>query len=51
MPPGREEEALKGGHIGLASARERVRALEGEFTIESAPERGTRLFARLPIPD
>jgi PAS domain S-box-containing protein len=51
IPPGREEEALQGGHIGLASARERVRALDGEFRVESAPGRGTRLFARLPLQD
>ncbi len=49
MDSGREQEALREGHIGLASARERVRALEGTLTVDSAPGRGTRLAVRLPV--
>lgn len=50
MAAGREEEALRQGHIGLASARERVRALDGTMTVESDPAHGTRLAVRLPLP-
>lgn len=50
MGPGREQEALREGHIGLASARERVRALDGTLTVDSAPGRGTRLAVSLPLP-
>jgi PAS domain S-box-containing protein len=51
MTVGREEEALRQGHIGLASARERVRALEGSLSVESDAARGTRLVVHLPVPD
>jgi signal transduction histidine kinase len=37
--------------IGLASMRERAAELGGEFSIESRPSGGTRLRARLPIPE
>lgn len=50
MDPGREQEALREGHIGLASARERVRALDGTLTVDSVPGGGTRLAVRLPLP-
>jgi two-component system NarL family sensor kinase len=50
MGPGREQEALREGHIGLASARERVRALDGTLTVDSVPGGGTRLAVRLPLP-
>ena len=48
MAPDRPAEALQGGHVGLASARERVEALGGTLTIDSAPGRGTRVTAVLP---
>ena len=35
--------------IGLAGMRERVRSLQGQFQVESAPGRGTRLTAVLPL--
>ncbi|MFJ8313194.1 MULTISPECIES: sensor histidine kinase [unclassified Streptomyces] len=39
------------GHgIGLASMRERARALGGTVTVVSAPGRGTRVTACLPLP-
>ena len=37
------------GHLGLRSMRERVEGLSGTFTVDSAPERGTRLHARVPV--
>ena len=48
MHPARPLEALRGGHIGLASARERVEALGGRFTIDSEPGVGTRVHVLVP---
>lgn len=39
------------GHLGLIGMRERVESLGGEFRLESAPGRGTRIRARLPLAD
>jgi two-component system sensor histidine kinase UhpB len=39
-----------GSGAGLFGMRERVAVLGGSFTIQSRPERGTRLFIELPIP-
>jgi signal transduction histidine kinase len=50
IPEGRREQALSEGHIGLASVHERVRSVNGNFTVESSPE-GTRTHARLPLAD
>jgi two-component system, NarL family, sensor kinase len=50
IPKGRREEALSEGHIGLASVHERVRSVNGDFTVESSPA-GTRTHARLPLAD
>jgi two-component system NarL family sensor kinase len=47
--PGRRGDALRRGHIGLASSEQRVEALGGELTIESAPGRGTAVRASLPL--
>jgi two-component system, NarL family, sensor kinase len=38
------------GHIGLASATERVEALDGELEIASEAGRGTLMRARIPLP-
>jgi len=38
-----------GGRLGLAFMRERVRLLGGIFNVDSAPGRGTRILARLPL--
>jgi signal transduction histidine kinase len=35
------------GHLGLRSMRERVEMIEGEFTIESAPGKGTSVQAKI----
>jgi signal transduction histidine kinase len=35
--------------LGLASMRERLRLIEGEFTIRSEPGQGTTIIARVPI--
>ncbi len=35
--------------LGLVSMRERVRLVNGEFAIESAPARGTRIDVRVPL--
>lgn len=37
-------------HIGLSSMRERVELLGGGFTVESIPDRGTTISAKLPLP-
>jgi signal transduction histidine kinase len=39
------------GRLGLSSMRERVEALQGTLEIASAPGRGTRLLATLPLPE
>jgi two-component system NarL family sensor kinase len=44
----RRQAALRQGHIGLASTRERVEALGGRFEVEAAPGRGTRVLASVP---
>lgn len=46
--PERPAEALRSGHIGLASARERVEALGGRFEVETTPGAGTCVRAFLP---
>ena len=38
----------RGGHLGLASMRERVRLVGGTLDIESAPGRGTTVIAWVP---
>jgi PAS domain S-box-containing protein len=48
MPPGRPSEALRSGHIGLASSRERVEAIGGRFELHSRPGEGVRIRVELP---
>ena len=43
--------ALRAGHIGLASSRERVEATGGSFEIRSQPGAGVRVRCTLPAPD
>ena len=48
MPERAIDDAVREGHIGLASARERVDVLGGTFAIETAADEGT--VVRLVIP-
>ena len=48
IAPGRPDEALAAGHIGLAAARERVRALDGALDIGRADGGGARVEVTLP---
>jgi PAS domain S-box-containing protein len=49
IPPGRQDRALREGHIGLASAIQRVQAIGGEAEVWSGPGSGTVVQARIPI--
>jgi PAS domain S-box-containing protein len=49
IPPGRQDRALREGHIGLASAIQRVQAIGGEAEVWSEPGSGTVVRARIPI--
>ena len=46
--PARLEQAASGGHIGLAAADERVRAIGGRIDIRSAPGEGTTIDVCVP---
>lgn len=46
---GTPEEAMQDGHFGLLGMRERVQALNGSFSIDSAPERGFCVNVTLPL--
>jgi PAS domain S-box-containing protein len=48
IPPDRLDAALADGHIGLAAAVERMRALDGSLTVGSSPAGGARIEAILP---
>jgi two-component system, NarL family, sensor kinase len=48
IQPGRREQALADGHIGLASVSQRLGAAGGALEITNAPEGGTVALARLP---
>jgi len=43
--------AARSGRLGLAFMHERVRLLGGEFAVDTAPGRGTRIRASLPLQD
>ncbi|HMN99517.1 MAG TPA: PAS domain S-box protein [Miltoncostaeaceae bacterium] len=49
IPAERLDAALAEGHIGLAAARERVRALDGALTVGASPAGGARVEAALPL--
>lgn len=49
MAASEREQALREGHIGLASGSERVEALGGELAIDSEPGIGTRVRVVLPL--
>jgi PAS domain S-box-containing protein len=44
------EAAKQSRGLGLISMEERLRLLEGTFSIESQPRRGTTIHARVPLP-
>ena len=50
IAPGRLGEALREGHIGLASSRERVEAIGGRLELRGGPGAGTTAIAVLPLP-
>jgi signal transduction histidine kinase len=43
------EQRRGSGHFGLANLRDRAAALTGTLSIESEPEKGTRIIVRLPL--
>ena len=43
------QEALAGGHIGLASCAERIEAAGGVMDVESGPGEGTQVTVELPL--
>ena len=43
------EEASRNGGLGLVSMRERVRVVDGRFSLESRPGAGTRILASVPL--
>jgi len=45
------KEANRLGGLGLVSMRERVRAVNGRFSIESKPGAGTKIIASVPVAD
>ena len=51
VSPAAQLAALRSGHIGLASSRERVEASGGRFEILSRPGAGTRVRCTIPIGD
>ncbi|MBO8126934.1 MAG: sensor histidine kinase [Firmicutes bacterium] len=46
-----EEEKESKDHFGLMTMRERAELLSGQFEIETAPGKGTRISARIPVPE
>lgn len=42
-------EAIAGGGLGLASMKERVKLVDGELSIDSQPQHGTAIRARVPF--
>jgi signal transduction histidine kinase len=43
--------ASNGHGLGLTSMRERVRLVDGQLSIDSMPNQGTTVFARVPLSD
>jgi PAS domain S-box-containing protein len=42
-------EAIKGRGLGLTSMRERLKLVDGQLSIDSKPQRGTTIQARVPL--
>jgi signal transduction histidine kinase/PAS domain-containing protein len=51
IPEGRLTAALRDGHVGLASTRQRVEAVGGRVELGERPGGGTRVTAALPVDD
>jgi len=51
LDDGRGLDPSRAPGVGLRSMRERVDELGGTFAVLSPPEGGTRVHARLPMPD
>jgi two-component system, NarL family, sensor kinase len=49
IPAGRREEAVRDGHVGLASVDQRLDAIGGRLEVESSRGEGTRARARIPV--
>jgi PAS domain S-box-containing protein len=49
IPAGRQEVALRAGHIGLASTIQRMKAIGGDGEVSSSVGRGTVVRASIPI--
>ena len=43
--------ATYAGHLGLTTMRSRAAEIGAQMSIDSAPERGTRVLVQMPIPD
>jgi signal transduction histidine kinase len=43
------QEAMKGRGLGLTSIRERLKLVNGDLSIDSQPQRGTTIQARVPL--
>jgi PAS domain S-box-containing protein len=43
------EDAIKGNGIGLTSMQERLKLVNGELSVDSGPQRGTTIRARVPV--
>jgi len=43
------EEAIKGRGLGLTSTKERLKLVQGKLSIDSKPQRGTTIHARVPV--
>jgi PAS domain S-box-containing protein len=43
------EEAIKGRGLGLTSMRERLKLVDGHLSIDSKPQHGTTIHARVPL--
>jgi PAS domain S-box-containing protein len=49
IPEGRQQSAIREGHIGLASTVQRMKAIGGEGEVSSVPGKGTVVRASIPI--
>ena len=49
IPAGRQEAALREGHIGLASTIQRMQAIGGDGEVSSPGGKGTVVRASIPI--